>query len=463
MKNKIRNKRALRYLNGIKCVESTTLNPEGPGAVRIHLVPARKGKRAMPAIVVLNGWRLITLNSSWTILLSMFIREVNKFEGKEILENDLREIVRKVCIRMQKIYPCHFKARFKADLNEMLGTMIAIAKGEEVKSDVSMSIIDYADKMSGPLRMDLMVSAMTKEGKWNCNQKCKICYAAGQTQAEVPELTTNDWNDILNKLWNEAYVSQVTFTGGEPTRREDLVELITMARRFVTRLNTNGLKLADKSYCQDLYDADLDSLQITFYSSDPEIHNELVGIEGGWEKTVEGIKNAIETGLNVSINTPIVSNNQDYVSTLQFLYELGVIYVTCSGVIPTGNATTEECEKSELTAAGLIRILKEATEYCAESGMEISFTSPGQVPESILRDMNLEVPCCGACISNMAIAPNGNVVPCQSWLGENASLGNILSLKWDEIWDSRKAQKIKKQVIKNNSNCQFRNVLNEGK
>ena len=63
----------------------------------------------------------------------------------------------------------------------------------------------------------------------------------------------------------------------------------------------------------------------------------------------------------------------------------------------------------------------------------------------------------------MAIAPNGNVVPCQSWLGENASLGNILSLKWDEIWDSRKAKKIKKQVIKNNSNCQFRNVLNEGK
>ena len=321
MKNKIRNKRALRYLNGIKCVESTTLNPEGPGAVRIHLVPARKGKRAMPAIVVLNGWRLITLNSSWTILLSMFIREVNKFEGKEILENDLREILRKVCIRMQKIYPCHFKARFKADFNEMLGTMIAIAKGEEVKSDVSMSIIDYADKMAGPLRMDLMVSAMTKEGKWNCNQKCKICYAAGQTQAEVPELTTNDWNDILNKLWNEAYVSQVTFTGGEPTRREDLVELITMARRFVTRLNTNGLKLADKSYCQDLYDADLDSLQITFYSSDPEIHNELVGIEGGWEKTVEGIKKAIEKAFDVKVEKEEIVLAIDSMKQVDSIYE----------------------------------------------------------------------------------------------------------------------------------------------
>ena len=54
MKNKIRNKRALRYLNGIKCVESTTLNPEGPGAVRIHLVPARKGKRKQNRSITAN-------------------------------------------------------------------------------------------------------------------------------------------------------------------------------------------------------------------------------------------------------------------------------------------------------------------------------------------------------------------------------------------------------------------------
>lgn len=447
----MKNKEAMRYLNGIKGVESTTLNPEGPGAVRIHLVPARKGKRENPSIVVLNGWRIITLNPSWTILLSNFIREVNKFEGREISEKDLKKIVKRIGNKMLKIFPCHFKSKFRKDLDEMLGIMVAIARGEEVKGNISMSIIDYADKMAGPLRMDLMVSSMTKNGNWNCSQKCKICYAAGQKQAEVPELATNEWIYILDKLWNEAYVSQVTFTGGEPTRRDDLVELITMARRFVTRLNTNGLKLADKNYCQELYDADLDSLQITFYSSDPEIHNELVGIEGGWEKTVEGIKNALETGLNVSINTPIVSNNQDYVSTLKFLHELGVTYVTCSGVIHTGNAVNEECD--ELTTVRLTRILKEATKYCAESKMEISFISPGQVSERVLRQLKLEVPCCGACISNMAIAPNGNVVPCQSWLEDNASLGNILGPKWDEIWNSEKAQKIKKMVTRNVSIC----------
>lgn len=459
----MKNKSAKRYLDHIEGVESTTLNPEGPGAVRIHLVPARKGKRECESIVVLNGWRIITLKPSWTILLSIFIEEVNKFDGKEMNEKDLKEVVKRTCYRMQGIFPFHSKSKFKKDLQEMLGTMVAIAKGEEVKSDVSMSIIDYADKMAGPLRMDLMVSSMKKEGKWNCNQKCKICYAAGQTNAEVPELSTEDWFEIIYRLWEDAYVSQVTFTGGEPTKRDDLVELIRFAKHFVTRLNTNGLKLENKEYCEELFNASLDSVQITLYSSNPEVHNKLVGIPNGFERTVKGIKNALDVGLGVSINTPIVSDNQDYISTLKFLHELGVIYVTCSGVILTGNATSNEAKSSELTSEGLVRILRDATKFCADNGMEISFTSPGQVPERVLKEMNLDVPCCGACISNMAIAPNGNVVPCQSWLGEYASLGNIFMYDWDDIWNSKKVNKIKKQVIKANSTCQFRNGFNERK
>ena len=59
--------------------------------------------------------------------------------------------------------------------------------------------------------------------------------------------------------------------------------------------------------------------------------------------------------------------------------------------------------------------------------MEISFTSPGWVAEEKLTELGLVIPSCGACLSNMAIAPDGEVVPCQSWLGEDAGLGNMLT------------------------------------
>ena len=61
--------------------------------------------------------------------------------------------------------------------------------------------------------------------------------------------------------------------------------------------------------------------------------------------------------------------------------------------------------------------------------MELSFTSPGWIDEKDLKELKLDIPACGACLSNMAVAPDGNVMPCQSWLGQNASLGNILKTK----------------------------------
>ena len=70
--------------------------------------------------------------------------------------------------------------------------------------------------------------------------------------------------------------------------------------------------------------------------------------------------------------------------------------------------------------------------------------------------MKLNIPACGACLSNMAITPDGNVVPCQSWLGKNSSLGNILKKKWKHIWESPKCKKIRMSSAKNNLTCPLR-------
>ena len=62
------------------------------------------------------------------------------------------------------------------------------------------------------------------------------------------------WKEILDKC-REIGIPQVTFTGGEPTMRDDLFELIKYGRWFVTRLNTNGIKLT-KEYCAGLKEAE---------------------------------------------------------------------------------------------------------------------------------------------------------------------------------------------------------------
>ena len=86
----------------------------------------------------------------------------------------------------------------------------------------------------------------------------------------------------------DAGIPQLTFTGGEPTMRNDLVKLVRAAQWFVTRLNTNG-RLLTAPLCRELYDASLDAVQVTLYSADPAVHNALVGAPG-FEDTVSGIR-----------------------------------------------------------------------------------------------------------------------------------------------------------------------------
>ena len=279
-----------------------------------------------------------------------------------------------------------------------------------------------------------MVSAMTANGYWNCNQKCVHCYAAGQEHSSEAELSTDAWKGIIDTC-RSAGVTQVTFTGGEPTMRDDLFELVDYARWFVTRLNTNGIRLT-RDYCDRLHKASLDSVQITFYSHDEGVHNQLVGGKH-YADTVAGIENALAAGLNMSVNTPLCTANRDYVKTLEFLREKGVTYVTCSGLITTGNALTPESEQLQLEPDELKQILTDAVNFCHEHGMEISFTSPGWLEPGFCNGLGLNEPSCGACLSNMGITPGGHVVPCQSWLSEEP-LRNMLTDDWDTIWESEK-------------------------
>ena len=212
--------------------------------------------------------------------------------------------------------------------------------------------------------------------------------------------------------------------------------------------------LLSPELCANLKEAELDSVQVTFYSDKEAVHNELVGADN-YKKTVDGIKNALAAGLNLSINTPLCTKNREYQDTLKFLHALGVTYVTCSGLIVTGNARKEESERTQLAEEELYRILEDAAAYCYANGMEIAFTSPGWIAEEKLLAIGLSVPSCGACLSNMAIAPDGRVIPCQSWLDEKP-LGDMRTESFKKIWNRAASRKHRAYASKNKKSCPLR-------
>lgn len=442
------------FLRGhLNRVRHVTLDPDGPGVVRIHLIPCTKPDRDTPFVAILNGQDILPLNLSWAILLTNLIEALQPHSGTELKDADWSAINAQAVAATRKIYRKTEPLQIESDLQMMLDTLIAVAQGKEPPLHIQpISLAQYAPRMAAPHRMDLMISTMVKDNAWHCNQKCLHCYAANQPLSAVPEMDTDQWLAVIEKC-RSIGIPQLTFTGGEPTLRQDLVKLVQAAQWFVTRLNTNG-RMLTSALCKDLRAASLDAVQITFYSADEAVHNELVGVDG-YTDTVNGIKNALAAGLNVSLNTPLCSLNKDYRATVEFAHGLGIRYLTCSGLIPAGNAAESASKSVRLTPEELTEVLRPAMDFALSHGMEVNFTSPGWLDEDTLTGLGFaQIPSCGACLSNMAVAPDGTVLPCQSWLTGHG-LGHILRTPWNRIWRSPECCAIRVESARMKRLCQL--------
>jgi len=425
-----------------------TLDPKTPDVTRIHLIPLKTSPfKRNPSILLINGWHMFMIGSSWADLLRCFIDTLytESKQDEPLPQAELDKILDFVVKKMQTLYPSVSAAKLLDDLNEIVSLCIAVAHGAEVPPEIQADVSwhELAKNMKAPQRMDLIVSPMVENGKWICQLHCKDCYATRQPAMVINKsLSTEQWKLIIDKC-RAAGIPQLTFTGGEPTQREDLIELIDYAQWHVTRLNTNGINLT-LDYAKKLFDANLDGVQITLYSQDAAVHDYLVGKKEAWPITVKGIQNALEAGLSVSVNTPLIQINSAYDETLKFLHGLGVKYVTCSGLIPVGAAQDQIKAGAALSNDELMAVMRKAVETAKTLDLDLMFTSPGWLKKEQLKELGLSEPICGACMTNMAVMPNGAVTACQSWLADPDGLGSMLTTPWPMIWNNIRCRQMRK-------------------
>ena len=84
------------------------------------------------------------------------------------------------------------------------------------------------------------------------------------------------------------------------------------------------------------------------------------------------------------------------------------------------------------------------------------FAEIREIPKEKLEELSMNVPSCGAALSNMAIAPDGTVIPCQSWLDSGSGLGNILQDDFSEMWNHELCLKLRGMSDEEAIDCPFR-------
>lgn len=157
---------------------------------------------------------------------------------------------------------------------------------------------------------------------YSCNRDCSFCSQADLDFGFNPpaELILKE----IRKAAKEGY-GRLGFSGGESTLRPDFKYLVKAGKAAgfrVIRLQTNGLKLSDYSYCRELVSAGLTVCKFTFLSHIPGVHDSLVGAPGSFEKSLKGLKNM--TRLQAAAGVNILVNSRNYRAlpeTLEFFMD----------------------------------------------------------------------------------------------------------------------------------------------
>ncbi len=349
---------------------------------RLHLRVAADGE----GLLIINASTILHLNQSATEYAYHFVKETPPEEVVRLMTN--RYEISRNDARSDFI-----------DLKQKIRTLLETPDLDPV-SFLDFSREDpYAGASAAPYRLDCAITYQLPE-------KSHPDFAP--VKRVDRELSTEEWEKIINRSWR-AGIPHLIFTGGEPTIREDLIDLIICAEKNgqVTGLLTDGYKLINDKFRNELLQSGLDHL--LFVLSPTDI--------ASWDALRSALNEDIHTTVHITIKPEITANLPQILTKLK---EFGANAISISVSSPSDPK--------------LAQALSNAQTLIAESGIPLKWDIP--VPYSEHNPISIELETNQELLSGTGkawfyVEPDGDVLPAQ---GNNQVLGNLLNDDWEGIW-----------------------------
>lgn len=154
-----------------------------------------------------------------------------------------------------------------------------------------------------------------------CPLQCPYCSNPLALERPGTELDTKTWERVLEEA-TELGVLQAHFSGGEPTARRDLTELIAHARSLglYSNLITAGV-LLDRARMAALVAAGIDHVQLSFQDVDPANADRIAGLDGGHARKLAAARLVREAGLPLTVNFVVHRQNLERLPQMLALAE----------------------------------------------------------------------------------------------------------------------------------------------
>ena len=198
-----------------------------------------------------------------------------------------------------------------------------------------------------------------------CNLNCDFCFANARACGYVYEPTFDQVVDMMRMLRAEKPVPApaIQFSGGEPTLRDDLPELIEKAKElglYQVQIATNGIRIAQQpDYIAELKEAGLSTVYLHFDGVTRETNSKLASDQ-------RAIANCEKSGMGVVLVPTVINGRNDHEVGAIIKYAAEHIKtvrgVNFQPVAFTGAASEDDVKKERITIPELADRIEEQTD-----------------------------------------------------------------------------------------------------
>ena len=271
---------------------------------------------------------------------------------------------------------------------------------------------------------------------WNitkrCNLYCEHCYRDSSNQYFKDELTVEEGKKLIDEIAKAGFKILI-LSGGEPLMREDLFEFASYAKQAGLRpvLGTNGT-LITLEIAKRLKASGISAAAVSIDHVIEQKHDDFRNSLGSFQKALEGIKNCIQAGIRVQINTTITNENQGYlIQMADFAKEVGASSYHPFFMVEVGRGGN--IQHLSLDHKEYIHHIQSVLEKQKNVEMEIK---PTCAPQFMAFAKQKDIPMrftrgCIAGIGYCCILPNGEVHICPYL---PVQVGNVKDTPFHILW-----------------------------
>jgi len=276
-------------------------------------------------------------------------------------------------------------------------------------------------------------SALLAELTHRCPLRCPYCSNPLELERRSDELATADWMRVFDEAVGLG-IRHVHLSGGEPTARGDIADLIAHARKagLYTNLITSGV-LMNEGRLDALIDAGLDHLQLSIQDIDGASADRIAGLEGAHAKKLELSRQVKARGIGFTVNAVIHRHNiHNLERMIDFALEMDAGRLEVAHVQYYGWALKNRAALIPTRAA-----LDAATRIVAEAAERLKgrLAFDYVVPDYYAR---YPKPCMGGWArTGLNVTPSGKVLPCHA--AETIAgleFDNVRERSLADIWSS---------------------------